>query len=161
MLTSIGILIIAKQIPHAVGYDKDERGNLTELFQYGDEDLHELLQPLHHIEVGVVIICIISMLVMTLWERPAIKKRLPFIPGALVAVIVSIVINEIWIQTGSKLAILNEHLVKLPIASSANEFFNFFTLPDFNGFINGTVIVYGVVIALIASLGNVIEYRSD
>ena len=27
MLTSIGILIIAKQIPHAVGYEKEEKGN--------------------------------------------------------------------------------------------------------------------------------------
>jgi MFS superfamily sulfate permease-like transporter len=26
MLTSIGVLIIAKQIPHALGYDKDEKG---------------------------------------------------------------------------------------------------------------------------------------
>lgn len=160
MLTSIGILIIAKQIPKAVGYDKDERGNLTELFEYGDEDLHELLQPLHHIEVGVVIVCIISLLVMTLWDRPAIKKRLPFIPGALVAVLFSVGINEIWIQTGSKLAILNEHLVKLPIASSANEFFNFFKLPDFNGFTNGTVIVYGVAIALIASLETLLSIEA-
>src|SRR6187402_1679530 len=31
MLTSIGILIIAKQIPHAVGYDKDSKGILSEL----------------------------------------------------------------------------------------------------------------------------------
>nr|MBP9932703.1 SulP family inorganic anion transporter [Chitinophagaceae bacterium] len=31
MLTSIGILIVAKQIPHALGYDKDEEGHLTEL----------------------------------------------------------------------------------------------------------------------------------
>ena len=29
MLTSIGILIIAKQIPHAFGYDKDEKGNIS------------------------------------------------------------------------------------------------------------------------------------
>jgi MFS superfamily sulfate permease-like transporter len=62
MLTSIGILIIAKQIPHAVGYDKDEKGNLTELFPFGNEDWHELLQPFQHIEVGVLIICVVSIL---------------------------------------------------------------------------------------------------
>src|SRR5688572_3036741 len=53
LLTSIGILIIAKQIPHAFGYDRDERGNLTELFPFGNETMHELFQPLHHIDVGV------------------------------------------------------------------------------------------------------------
>lgn len=160
MLTSIGILIIAKQIPKAVGYDKDEKGNLTELFPYGNEDMHELLQPLHHVEVGVVIICILSIITMVLWDKPAIKKRLPFIPGALVAVILSVVINQIWISTGSKLAIENEHLVKLPVAGSPNEFFNFFSLPDFNGFLNGTVIVYGVAIALIASLETLLSIEA-
>lgn len=160
MLTSIGILIIAKQIPKAVGYDKDEKGNLTELFEYGNENLHELLQPLHHIEAGVLIICIISIIIMLLWDKPAIKKRLPFIPGALVAVVIAVVINEAWIGTGSKLAILDEHLVKLPIASSPKEFFNFFSLPDFNGFTNGTVIVYGVAIALIASLETLLSIEA-
>ena len=43
MLTSIGILIVAKQIPHAFGYDKDEEGNITELIR--SENMHELLQP--------------------------------------------------------------------------------------------------------------------
>ena len=46
MLTSIGILIIAKQIPHAFGYDRNEKGDLTELFPFGKEDLQELLQPI-------------------------------------------------------------------------------------------------------------------
>jgi MFS superfamily sulfate permease-like transporter len=160
MLTSIGILIIAKQIPKAVGYDKDEKGNLTELFPFGNENMHELLQPLQHVEAGVLIVCIISIVTMIVWDRPAIKKRLPFIPGALVAVVLSIVINQIWIGLGSKLAIENEHLVTLPVAGSANEFFNFFSLPDFNGFLNGTVIVYGVIIALVASLETLLSIEA-
>ena len=32
LLTSIGILIIAKQIPHALGYDSNEKGNLPHCF---------------------------------------------------------------------------------------------------------------------------------
>ncbi|MBL0272623.1 MAG: SulP family inorganic anion transporter [Chitinophagaceae bacterium] len=160
MLTSIGILIIAKQIPKAFGYDKDEQGNLTELFPFGNENMNELLQPLHHVEIGVVIICILSITTMILWDKPVIKKKFPFIPGALVAVVLSIVINQIWIGIGSKLAIENEHLVTLPVAGSANEFFNFFSLPDFNGFLNGTVIVYGVIIALVASLETLLSIEA-
>ncbi|MBK7561729.1 MAG: SulP family inorganic anion transporter [Chitinophagaceae bacterium] len=160
MLTSIGILIIAKQIPKAFGYDKDEQGNLTELFPFGNENMNELLQPLHHVEIGVVIICILSITTMILWDKPVIKKKFPFIPGALVAVVLSIVINQIWIGMGSKLAIENEHLVTLPVAGSANEFFNFFSLPDFNGFLNGTVIVYGVIIALVASLETLLSIEA-
>lgn len=160
MLTSIGILIIAKQIPHAFGYDKDEKGNITELLPYGDEDMHELLQPLQHIEVGVFILCLLSIAIMILWERPFIKKRIKFVPGALVAVIVSVVINEVWIKSGSTLAVQNEHLVQIKAAGSASEFFSFFTLPDFSGIFNGTVIVYGVVIAIIASLETLLSIEA-
>lgn len=160
MLTSIGILIIAKQIPHAFGYDKDEKGNITELFPYGQEDLHELLQPLQHIEVGVFILCILSIIIMLVWDKPFIKKRIKYIPGALVAVIVSVIINEIWINSGSWLAVKNEHLVQVKVAGSANEFFSFFTLPDFKGFMNGTVIVYGLVIAIIASLETLLSIEA-
>ena len=160
MLTSIGILIIAKQIPHAFGYDKDEKGNITELIPYGDEDMHELLQPLQHIEVGVFILCLLSIIIMIVWDKPFIKKRMKFVPGALVAVIVTVIINEIWIKAGSKLAVQNEHLVQVKAASSANEFFSFFTLPDFNGFLNGTIIVYGVAIAIIASLETLLSIEA-
>ena len=45
--------IIAKQIPHAFGKDRDDKGVITELFEYGNEDWHELLIPLQNIEIGV------------------------------------------------------------------------------------------------------------
>ena len=160
MLTSIGILIIAKQIPHAFGYDKDEKGNMTELLPYGNENMHELLQPLQHIEVGITIICAVSIGIMLLWEKPFIKKRLPLVPGALVAVIVAVLINVVWESMGSKLAAENEHLVKIPIANSVGEFFGFFTLPDFNGFLDGKVIMYGVFIAIIASLETLLSIEA-
>lgn len=160
MLTSIGILIIAKQIPHAFGYDKDEKGNITELLPYGSENMHELLQPLHHIEIGVTLICIISIVIMLVWDKPFIKKRVPFVPGALVAVIAAILINQLWISTGSKLAVENEHLVQIKAAASASEFFGFFTLPDFAGFLDGKIIVYGVAIAIIASLETLLSIEA-
>ncbi len=161
MLTSIGILIIAKQIPHAFGKDTDDQGHITELFPYGNEDWHELLIPLQKIETGVAVISVISILIMIFWDKSPLKKKLPFIPSALVAVIAGVVINQIWLSTGSKLQILeNVHLVNLPVASSANEFFGFFSFPDLKGFTNGTVIMYGFIIALIASLETLLSVEA-
>ena len=160
MLTSIGILIIAKQIPHAFGYDKDEKGNLTELLPYGNEDWHELLQPFQHIDVGVFIICIISILIMLVWEKPFIKSRMKFIPGALVAVIVSILINEFFKATNSPLLVEQEHLVQIKAAGSASEFLSFFTLPDFSGFLKSKVIVTGFMIAIIATLETLLSVEA-
>jgi MFS superfamily sulfate permease-like transporter len=161
MLTSIGILIIAKQLPHAFGKDTDEQGHITELLPYGNEDWHELLIPLQKIEMGVAVISVISILVMIFWDRSFLKKKFPFIPSALVAVIVGVVLNQIWISTDSKLQIIESaHLVSLPVAASANEFFGFFTLPNLKGFTNGTVIMYGFIIAIIASLETLLSIEA-
>ncbi len=160
MLTSIGILIIAKQIPHAFGYDKDAKGNLTELVDYGNEDWHELLQPFQHINVGVFIICILSILIMIIWEKPFIKNKVKFIPGALVAVVVSILMNEFFKATNSPFLVEQEHLVQIKAAGSAAEFLGFFTFPDFNGFLNSKVIVTGFMIAIIATLETLLSVEA-
>ena len=160
MLTSIGILIIAKQIPHAFGYDKDEKGNFTELLPYGREDMNELLQPLNHIDIGVFLICIISIVIMVVWDKPFIKKRVKFIPGALVAVIVAVLLNEVLRTAESSFLVGDDHLVKIKAAQSASEFLGFFTFPDFNGFLNKDVIITGFMIAIIASLETLLSIEA-
>jgi len=161
MLTSIGILIIAKQIPHAFGKDTDERGHLTELLPYGNEDWHELLIPLQKIETGVAVIALISILIMVFWDKSPLKKKLPFVPSALIAVLSAVLINQLWIGMNSKLQIVEaSHLVSLPVASSPSDFFGFFTTPDLKGFTNGTVIMYGFIIAIIASLETLLSIEA-
>lgn len=161
LLTSIGILIIAKQIPHVFGRDKDESGHLIDIIPFEGGDWHELLVPLQKIEVGVVIISFLAILTMVLWDKSPLKKKLPYVPSALVAVVLAIVLNQIWIAASSNLQIVEEsHLIVLPVAKNAREFFGFFTLPDFNGFTNGTVIMYGFIIAIIASLETLLSIEA-
>lgn len=50
LLTSIGILIIAKQIPHIFGRDKDEKGHLIDIIPFEGGDWHELLIPLQKLK---------------------------------------------------------------------------------------------------------------
>jgi MFS superfamily sulfate permease-like transporter len=157
MLTSIGILIIAKQIPHAFGF-RNERGVMTE---FADEFWHPLIQPLQQIHIGVVIICIISVVIMIVWEKPFIKNRVKFIPGALVAVIIAIIINEIYKASGnSSLVVEDDHLVQIKAAKSPSEFLSFFTFPDFSGFTNSKVIITGFMIAIIASLETLLSIEA-
>lgn len=158
MLTSIGILIIAKQIPHALGYDKDNFGMLSDILP--SSYLHDFFSYLNHIDVGVIIITILSIVIMLVWEKPFFKKKFSFIPGALVAVIVAILINFVLIEIKSPLAIKQEHLVNIQIANSVSDFFGFFTLPNFKGFTNSTVIITGVMIAFIASLETLLSIEA-
>ena len=97
---------------------------------------------------------------MLVWERPFIKKKVKFIPGALVAVIVSIAINAIFKGINSPLAVGADHLVQIKVASNPAEFLSFFTLPDFSGFLNSKVIVAGIMIAIIASLETLLSIEA-
>lgn len=152
MLTAIGILIILKQIPHAFGYDADTEGDMSFLQTNGENTFSALLQPLNHIHLGATIIAVISLTILLLWEKPFIKNKLGFIPGGLVAVGISILLNELFVQTGSVLSIAPSHLVNVPAASDFSEFLGFFTFPDFSQITNYQVWVMGVTIAVVASI---------
>jgi len=158
MLTSIGILIIAKQIPHAFGYDKDEQGHLTELLPFGD--MHEVFHPIQHWDIGVLALCVLSIVIMLFWDRPSIKSKVKYVPGALVAVVISILANEVLQTCGSQFHASNDHLVNLKIAHSPNEFLSFFTIPDLSGFTNVKVIVAGLMISIIASLETLLSIEA-
>ena len=82
----------------------------------------------------------------------AFLKNLKLVPAALVAVIVGIIVNQIFIATGSSLAVLQDHLVKLPVPTSFDEFKQSFTLPDFTAFTNQKVWIVAVTIAVVASI---------
>lgn len=149
MLAGIGIIIILKQIPHAIGYDKDFEGNL-QLFD-GNFNLSEYFTNLSQsITLGAVIVTLVSLTILILWEKVPVLKKLKMLPGALVAVIVGILLNELF--QGTYLEISKEHLVKLPEPETAEDFKSLITFPQFSGILNPKVWILGVTIAVVASI---------
>lgn len=154
MLAGIGVIIVLKQIPHALGYDNDFEGNEV-LFQHGysfQAILDYISSVLDSVHIGAVIITVISMAILLLWENVGALKKLKMLPGALVAVVIGILLNEYFTQAGSSLAISTEHLVNLPVPQSLDDFKNLITIPDFNGFANSKVWIAGATIAIVASI---------
>lgn len=130
MLAGIGVIIILKQIPHAVGYDKDFEGNLK---IFDGFNLQTYLSELSGaISPGAIVITLVSLGILLTWEKVPSLKKLKMLPGALVAVIVGILLNEAF--KGSSLEISKEHLVSLPIPQTSEDFKNLITFPDFTGF---------------------------
>ena len=152
MLAGIGIIIILKQIPHAVGYDSEYEGSESFLLVSGENTLSILKQAFQVISPGAVIITIISLSILLLWERVAFLKKIKLIPGALVAVVVSIILNEIFKSTGSILTVGNEHLVNLPVPHSFNELQEILVTPNFSAIGDSRVWVTGLTIAIVASI---------
>jgi MFS superfamily sulfate permease-like transporter len=153
MLVAIGIIIIKKEIPHAIGYDKAHEGDWFAL-EKGSETgfFTEIINAINYAHMGAIIITIVSITILILFNKLAFLKRLKAVPGALIVVIVGIAINEIWKATGSGFAISQDHLVTLPTASSFNEFVGQFTTPDFSAVSNSKAWIVGVTIAIVASI---------
>jgi len=151
MLTAIGIIIILKQIPHAFGYDKNAEGNLSFFQIDGNNTFSALLEPLSKVHLGVTIITAVALTILILWEKPFMKK-FRLIPGALVAVIASVLLSELFRTSFPALAIAADHLVQVPVANSVNEFLGFFTFPDFSKITNVEVITVAITLAAVASI---------
>lgn len=152
MLAGIGIIIILKQIPHAFGYDPDFEGDESFFQPDGQNTFSELFQIVNHIQIGSIIIAIISLAILILWAKVDVLKKIKLIPPALVAVIVSILLNEFFIQTGNNFAITKEHLVSLPVPTTIEEFKNIIVTPDFTAITNSKVWVVALTIAVVASI---------
>lgn len=152
MLTAIGIIIILKQIPHAVGYDKDNEGDFFFLESTGNNTLSAIYKAISYSHPGSFIICIVSLMILIAFNKINFLKNIKLIPGALIAVVAGILINEFFKLQASPLEIADEHLVKLPVPKNAEEFFSFFSFPNFNAISNYEVWIVGLTIAIVASI---------
>jgi MFS superfamily sulfate permease-like transporter len=152
MLAGIGIIIILKQMPHAFGYDTDFEGDQAFFQPDGGNTLTSLLGIVNYIQLGAIIITVLSLVILIVWDKVPFLKKLKLVPAALIAVILGVLLNEIFISTGSSLAIAKEHLVSLPVPSSLEEFKQIIVTPNFSGITNPQVWIVGVTIAIVASI---------
>ena len=152
MLAGIGVIIILKQLPHAFGYDSDFEGNQAFSQTDGENSFSSLFNILNHIQLGSMVIAAISLTILIAWDKVPFFKKLKLIPGALIAVILGVILNELFISSGSSLAIAKEHLVSLPVPSSMEEFKQIIVTPDFSGITNPKVWIVGLTIAIVASI---------
>ena len=154
MLAAIGLTLILKEIPHALGYDKNFMGDEALRQADGHNTFNEIFYAIGDMSPGAVIISVLSLSLLILFEKPFVKKfaAFKFLPGALFVVVAGILLNNLFrlIQPGWVLT--EEHLVQLPSANSASDFVGFFRLPDFSAWSNPQVYLVAITIALVASI---------
>lgn len=154
MLTGIGLTIILKQLPHAVGYDTEPSGSLAFAQAGGDNTFAALAGMFGLIQPGALLVALVSLAVLVMWEQPAVRrmKASLWIQGPLVAVALGIALNEVFKAVLPSMAIASTHLVQIPVARGIEGFVSLFTLPDFSQLANPAVYTTAITLAVVASL---------
>ncbi|MBG6061637.1 MFS superfamily sulfate permease-like transporter [Flavobacterium sp. CG_9.1] len=160
MLAGIGIIIVLKQLPHAFGYDSDFEGDLAFMQKDGSNTFSSLAGIVDYIQIGSIVITLISLTILISWDKVPFLKKLKLVPSALIAVTIGVILNEIFIGTGSTLAIGKEHLVSLPVPSSLEEFKSIIVTPNFSGIANPKVWVIALTIAIVASIETLLSIEA-
>ena len=126
MLAAIGIILISKQIPLALGYDKPDFWTSGFLELFTSKNLTgNITEFSHHITLTAIIITVVSLLIMILMQQPFAKK-LKVIPAPLLVVIFGIEINLLTTAVSPDIALKPTQLVNIP-----SNIFASITFPDF------------------------------
>ena len=153
MLSGIGILIILKQIPHAIGYDSSFFGE-EEFSQLNHENtFSSLLSAFSNFDYFSILIFIASIAILILWEKKLINKLDIFkiIQGPIVVVFLGALVtylNQIGIFDFN---LSPEHLVNINDGKAFTEY-QLFSLPTVDNLLNIETYKIALLIAVVASL---------
>lgn len=145
MLAGIGIIIITKQLPYALGSSK------------GIDEFSAMLGSIH---TGSVVVTVVSVAILLGWDAVPALKRIKMLPAALIAVAAGIGLNAWFKASGSSLEIPASQLVQLPVPQNWSEIQGMLTLPDFSGFGNSLVWITGITMAVVASIETLLSIEA-
>ncbi len=148
MLAAIGIILISKQIPLALGYDQPDFWTIDFLKLFNsDHFLGSFDNFKHHITKGAILITVVSLILLILLQQP-FAKRLKVVPAPLLVVVVGILTNSLFTNAASDFSLNQTQLVNIP-----SNIFASITFPDFSKlFSSAEIWTNGLIIGLLATL---------
>jgi MFS superfamily sulfate permease-like transporter len=161
MLAAIGLILILKQFPHVVGYDDDYMGDIAFNQARGGNTFSDLFIAFNRFHIGALSIGVMSLLIMIFWEKAGKKNTFfQLVPGALIAVATSVLVNYIYQLSFPTLAVLDQHLVSLPFKGGLTDLVSGFSSPDWGHFANPKVLTTAFVIAIVASIESLLSIEA-
>jgi len=153
MLTAIGVIIILKQIPHALGHDVIAEGFDGFWQKDGENSFTELMIAFGDINPAALLVTSVSMFVLILWEQNFMKKIKIFniIQGPLVVVTAGILFTRICLDIDI-FSFEKDEMVGIPLMTDQTGFSGLFTTPDWSMLFNSDLWIIAFTIAVVASL---------
>lgn len=162
MLAAIGLILIIKQIPYALGYSISFEGDESYMQETAESSLHEMYDTFSHISPGAAIISSVSLMIMFLWEMTFFKRfsLIKLIPGPLVAVAWGVMYNVTAQDIAPQWAVQGKNLVRLPETTSTIDMLNHLTFPDLSFLLNPSTYLVACTLAIIASLETLLSIEA-
>lgn len=163
MLVAIGIVIILKQIPHAIGDDLDFIGEFEFDQKDGENTFTEILKSLASIKIGALLISLLGLVILFSWTKLGQKfSWMNALPASLFVVLAGVGINEglaIW-NPAWYLGDSKDHMVNLPLFASSSEIFTGLITPDWSFLSHPKVYSIAVTLAIVATLESLLSLEA-
>jgi MFS superfamily sulfate permease-like transporter len=157
MLSAIGLLLILKQTPHAIGYDAENFASESFLVEGEGNTFSLLVHALSRLEWGAVFVSAVALAILLTFDRSAALKRLKWLPGALVVVVAGVLLDAIYHAFAPGFALESRHLVTVPAEGGPGAFFASLRLPDFAAIGDARIWKLAVTLAVVASLESLLS----
>ncbi|EKR64585.1 MULTISPECIES: SulP family inorganic anion transporter [Leptospira] len=151
MLAAIGAVLILKQIPHAIGYDMDYEGDMVFFQQDQENTFSEILAAFHRFTPGAIVLSSVSLVLILIWEKLKLHKKF-IIHGSLVAILVSVLLNEVFKTFELGIAVGSEHMIQPIQLNGITDFFQGNHFPSFSQWKNQAIYLTAIKICLVMSL---------
>jgi MFS superfamily sulfate permease-like transporter len=154
MLAAIGLLLVIKQIPLALGFANEGAPAATGA---GTVDT-----PFGALSVAACLVALISLAMLAAWETRAMRRfaLVRAVPAPLAVVAVGIGITLLLDVVAPGLAPPSQHRVALPSLESFGAFANALELPNFAQLVNPDVWRLAVTLAIVASLETLLSLEA-
>jgi MFS superfamily sulfate permease-like transporter len=148
MLAAIGMILIFKQIPLALGYDQPDFWSGGFIHLFSPKNVIDNLENFnHHITRGTILITVLSLTILVILQLPSLKK-LKIIPGPLIVVVSGIIVSMFFANISSGFSLRQTQLVHIPL-----NIFKNISFPDFSKLFSNTEIWKdGIIIGMLATL---------
>ena len=155
MLAAIGLTLILKQLPHALGVDTDFFGDEGFFQQDHENTFTAISSAVGQLSIAALAISALSIVVLVIWPK---FKKLSVVPAPLIVVVIGVV-GALLFNGGAE-ALRSDQLVSIPVVKSASDFFGLFSMPDFSALTNPKVYMVALTIAVVASLETLLSIEA-
>jgi carbonic anhydrase len=157
LLASIGILLIAKEFPHLIGFDQDKKMEFSANLLDGNP-FDDFKYTLSHFHPGSLIVGILSVIIIILWDSFRFLKKL-IVPAPLIVILVGVAAHY-FLFGFDKLRLEAEHMVNVPVTRGFIDFVTHLSHPNFSLVGRLDIWIAGATIALVASLETLLNVEA-